>query len=153
MRTRTLCAAIGLCLVISTATIIVRGKPASGQAKVGDRELIRSLAKRRLETSRAIYAQQVERQMANAEVVIRNFDDMSIWSKHWMEDEIRLDAAPAARVAAIQSHLVRMKVVEERMMNWAKVGQIRESDALKANYYRFEAEMMLAEAQNGRPLK
>ena len=87
--------------------------------------------------------------MANAEVVIRNFDDMSIWSKHWMEDEIRIDSRPHARLLAIQGHFDRMKTVEDRMMNWVKAGQIRESDALKANYYRLEAETMLLEAQRG----
>ena len=146
MRTRTLCAAIGLCLFLTVATAFVRGKSAL-EARGDDQGFVQTLAKRRLETSRTIYKHQVARQMANAEVVIRNFDDMSIWSKHWLEDEIRLDPSPAARLVALQGHFDRMKSVEDRMTQWAKVGQIRESDALKANYYRLEAEMMLVEAQ------
>ncbi|GAC1323971.1 MAG: hypothetical protein NVSMB14_17340 [Isosphaeraceae bacterium] len=146
MRARTFCAAIGLCVFLTSAAAFVRAKN-SGEPQDDNDRVIQSLAKQRLEISRTVFKHQVDRQMANAEVVIRNFDDMSIWSKHWMEDEIRIDSHPQARLLAIHGHFARMKTVEDRMMKWFKAGQIRESDALKANYYRLEAETMLLETQ------
>lgn len=146
MRKRIIGAAIGVCLSVSAFSALVRAKN-PGDIQDASRRSIRELDRQRLEISRTVYKHQVDRQMANAEVVIRNFDDMSIWSKHWMEDEMRLDPSVEDRIAAVRSHLDRMKTVEERMMNWVKVGQIRESDALKANYYRLEAESMLLEAE------
>ncbi len=64
-----------------------------------------------------------------------------------MDEELRLHADPAAKLTAIADHLERVKRLEEIADNYARAGQGRHCDALKARYYRLEAEQMLAEAR------
>jgi len=72
-------------------------------------------------------------------------DDMAVWSRRWMDEQIHLDPNPIKNVAAIQDHLERTKRIEAMVDNYAKTGQGQAEDTLKVKYFRLEAEQMLAE--------
>ena len=50
------------------------------------------------------------------------------------------------RLAAIREHRDRMRVMERLVREYARTGQGRGSDSLKATYYRLEADQLLVEA-------
>jgi hypothetical protein len=78
-------------------------------------------------------------------------DDTAFWSRRWMEDQLRLGLKQADGLAAIQAHLERVKRLEKIAEQYAKTGQGRPSDALKAKYFRLEAEQMVVVARTMYP--
>ena len=103
-----------------------------------------ALNEARLATAREI----VQREMQRIEsTVTPAVEDAPVWSRRWMDEELRLRTDPAARLAAIADHLERAKRLEQFADNPARTGQTRQSDALKARYYRLEAEQILLEAR------
>jgi hypothetical protein len=52
------------------------------------------------------------------------------------------------RLAAIQSHLDRMREVERFAVTLAKTGQGTQDEATAAEYFRLEAELWLTKAKN-----
>ena len=105
---------------------------------------IRALIEARLATAREVYGSEMARveQMNGLPP-----DDLPMWSRRWMEDQIRLNPGPAETLAAIQSHLERVKRLEGLADQYAKTGQGRSATPLRAKYFRLEAEQMLAEAR------
>ena len=74
------------------------------------------------------------------------FAEIPFWS-HWlMVDRLRIAATEAERLAAIREHRHRMRVLERLVREYARTGQGRGSDSLKATYYRLEADQFLIEA-------
>jgi hypothetical protein len=109
---------------------------------------IKALIEGRLRTAREVF----EEEMGRYEHTLTLFsDDTSVWSRRWMEEQLRLSPKPAERLVAIQDHLKRVKRLEIVAQQYAKTGQGRISDALKAKYFRLEAEELLAEAKASHP--
>ena len=105
---------------------------------------VKALIENRLVTAREI----VQSEMQRLETTVRQaVEDTPLWSRRWMDEELRLQTDPAARLIVIADHLERAKRLEQITNNLAKAGQCRHSDALKARYYRLEAEQMLLEAR------
>ncbi len=109
---------------------------------------IKALIEARVETAREVFKQEIERYEHTLTIFP---DDTSVWSRRWMEEQLRLSPKPAEKLAAIQAHLERVKRPERIADQYAKIGQGRVSDALKAKYFRLEADQLLAEAQVTHP--
>ena len=119
---------------------------ASGLAAI--EPAVNALVKARLETARDVFKHEMERY----EHTLTLFgDDASVWSRRWMEAELLLSPNRAEKLASIQAHVERVKRLESIAGQYAKTGQGRASDALKAKYFRLEAEQMLVEAQATQP--
>jgi hypothetical protein len=73
--------------------------------------------------------------------------DAPLWSRRWMDEELRLAADQAARLAAIAAHLDRVRSIEKVAESRKAAARGTEVDVLKARYYRLEAEEMLADAR------
>ena len=109
---------------------------------------VKALIEARLTTAREVFEQEI----ARIEQTLPPFsDDTSVWSRRWMEEQLRLSPKPADKLAAIQAHLERAKRIEKSTEQYAKTGQFRTADALKAKYFSLEAEQMLAEARATQP--
>jgi hypothetical protein len=105
---------------------------------------INALIEARLAAAREVFQQEI----ARIEQTLAPFpDNTSVWSRRWMEEQLLLSPRPADKFAAIQTHFERTERVEKITEQYAKTGQVRTSDALKAKYFRLEAEQMLAEAR------
>jgi hypothetical protein len=123
------------------------GQPALKDPVSVDPE-IRPLIEACVATAREVFEQEIKRY----EQTLTAFpDDTAFWSRRWMEDQLRLGLKQAEAVAAIQAHLDRVKRLERIAEQYAKAGQSRPSDALKAKYFRLEAEQMLVVARTMYP--
>ena len=126
------------------------GKPdqptAKGLAPVDP--AVNALIKARLETARDVFKHEMDRYENTLTLFA---DDTAVWSRRWMEAELRLSPTPTEKLAAIQAHLERVKRLETIADQYAKAGQGKTLDALKAKYFRLEAEQMLAEARATQP--
>jgi tetratricopeptide (TPR) repeat protein len=69
------------------------------------------------------------------------------WALRLLKADLELSDQPADRVKAYESHLLRMKELEEFYMSKKKQGWIREADVATAEYYRLDAEVMLERAK------
>lgn len=103
----------------------------------------KALAVARVETARAILDQDTQRFQHTLDVNL--LAEIPVWSRRLMEDRLRLATTRAERVAAIREHRDRMQVVERQAEGYVRAGQGRISDALKAGYYRLEAEQALVD--------
>jgi RNA polymerase sigma factor (sigma-70 family) len=79
-------------------------------------------------------------------------NEIPVWSRHLMEDRLRLAATPAERLDAIREHRNLMVVFEIVMESSAEAGRGPSSAALKGKYYRLEADQLITEA-GGDPAK
>ena len=105
---------------------------------------IRALIEARVATAREVF----EREMSRLENVTPiSYEDTATWSRRWMDEELRLNPGPAETLGVIRDHLERVKRVEENASGYARAGQGRVADVLKAKYFRLEAEQRLAEAR------
>lgn len=105
-----------------------------------------SLLEARIETAREIVTKDMERLQHMGAIGSDVLDQIPVWSRRLMEDRSRLAATPAERLTAIRDHRKRMIVLERLIGKVAVAGQGRVSDALKARYYRMEADQFLTEA-------
>ena len=120
----------------------------SGQTTLTDmtpaNPVIRAIVEARLATARQIFEEELTQiQQTNVPFT----DDISVWSRHWMEAQLRLSPTMADKRAAIQAHVERARRVEKIAVEQANAGNFRTSDSLKAKYFRLEAEYLLAEAR------
>lgn len=67
------------------------------------------------------------------------------WSRHLMEDQLRLAGTQAERIAAIREHRSRMISSEQILARNFDEGRTPQADVLKSRYYRLEADELLAE--------
>ena len=74
------------------------------------------------------------------------FAVIPFWSHRLMVDRLRIAATEADRLESMREHRDRMRDLEALMGGYAKTGQGRVSDSLKATYYRLEADQLLAES-------
>ena len=85
-----------------------------------------------------------EQHMAIAEFE-KSCDQLFVWAQRLLESEVALSGnEKAARIVAYETHLTRMKAVEERLgkpeyANWVP--------ATSAKYYRLDAEVLLERAK------
>jgi hypothetical protein len=124
------------------AALLAQGPGEAGRpAKEGPTG--KALIETRLETAREAYQIHMKLwQNARAELT-----DLPLWSRRWMDAEIRLAAGPAAKVAAIEAHLERLRPVEALAKTRLEAGRGTNLDILDARYHRLEAEEMLADAR------
>ena len=101
----------------------------------------RKYLKARVETARQI----VEADMTRYINGVGNGADIPAWSHRLMADRLRLARNAADRIKAIREHRRLMIDLEEMMAAFARIGQVRTADALKAKYHRLEADQLLAE--------
>jgi hypothetical protein len=105
----------------------------------------RALIEARMATAREV----VQREMQRLETTVNPaVEDTPVWSRRWMDEEVLLRTDPAARLTAIADHLERTRRLEQFADNLARAGQARHSDALKARYYRLQAEQILLDARS-----
>jgi hypothetical protein len=109
----------------------------------------RALTEARVATASEIYNGEMARLVEQTSGLPS--DDLPMWSRRWMEDQIKLDSGPVATLAAIQAHLERMKRLEGLLDGYAQTGQGRFTSPLRAKYHRLEAEQMLAEFRTAHP--
>ncbi|HEU5118096.1 MAG TPA: sigma-70 family RNA polymerase sigma factor [Isosphaeraceae bacterium] len=103
---------------------------------------LQSLLKTRAETARQIFEQESEHVRAGLAAIT---DELALWSRRWMEDELQLRDTPAQKIAAIQDHIDRLRRLENEMDARVKMGQMLASHPLKMKYFRLEAEQQLSE--------
>jgi RNA polymerase sigma factor (sigma-70 family) len=78
----------------------------------------------------------------------RLFDGIPVWSHRLMEDQLRVAADGAARVAAVRDHRDRMKKLEllYTELRQGEAGHMWNTDVLNVKYHRLEADQLLVEA-------
>jgi multidrug efflux pump subunit AcrA (membrane-fusion protein) len=70
-----------------------------------------------------------------------------LWSRRWMETERDVSDKAPGRVAAVGSHLDRMKKLRKAAEARYQIGQAGQVDVLGADFYLAEAELWLARAE------
>ncbi len=117
------------------------GPPAGAAQAPALNDTARKYLEARVETARQI----VEADMTRYINGVGTSADIPAWSHRLMADRLRLARNAADRIKAIREHRRLMMDLEEMMAAYAKTGQVRMADALKAKYYRLEADQLLAE--------
>jgi uncharacterized protein (TIGR03067 family) len=125
----TLCVGLVLLTSASGATF-----PDSPQLKVP-----KELLQKRVDAARKVFEQNLVRLKEAQGLPSELFG----WSERWLEAELALAETPDARAKALREHLDRTREVERTTVNYAKIGQGRQTDADAATYYRLEAETRL----------
>ncbi len=126
---------------LAMGAALLAQQPGAGAAKEGPTG--KALIEARLAAAREVFQGGIRLwQDARAEL-----DDVPLWSRRWMDEELRLAADPAARLAAIAAHLERLRQVEQIAQAHKESARGTEVDVLKARYHRLEAEEMLADAR------
>ena len=74
------------------------------------------------------------------------FAEIPSWSHRLMMDRVRIAATEAEHLEAIREHRDRMRSLERMAGEYARTGQGRVSDSLKATYHRLEADQLLVVA-------
>lgn len=106
----------------------------------------RRILESRVETAREIIKQDMSRLQHLAGDPLDLFPQIPTWSRRLMEDRLRLAGTPADRLEAIREHRNRMLFMEGLVGQYARSGQGRLADALRARYDRLEADQLLSEA-------
>jgi hypothetical protein len=103
-----------------------------------------TLAEQRLkvaqQASDAIKALRKTRRNVSSEQVYR-------WSLRLMEAEKGMSNKTADEIAAVNAHLLRMKEMEQRLSQAYHQWEAGHLDALEAQWYVLEAELLLSQAQ------
>ena len=120
-------------------------KPTTPAQSVWDPVIDRVL-EARVDTARRVY--EGERQFIHSSP--QSYENAPIWSRRWMEAEVRLAKRSPDRVAAAQRHLDRMKLMETMMEQILKSEPFAAHNLLKAKYFRLEAEELLIDLKAGR---
>lgn len=115
---------------------------------------LKELARARLEVARTMY-EDVELELKEPgpgdqrqmiERMSSIMERLATWSRRWMEAERDAGDAKAAKVAAIASHVKRLKKWEDDLRPVEQVWGRKLLNTLK--FYRLEAESWLAEAES-----
>jgi RNA polymerase sigma factor (sigma-70 family) len=112
----------------------------------------RTFLEARIQTAREILRQDMQRLRIMVGEGDVGLEEIQVWSRHLMEDRLRLAGTPAERLDAIREHRNLMIALERMTTQWAATFQARTSDGLKGKYYRLEADQLLVEA-GGDPQK
>jgi hypothetical protein len=107
---------------------------------------VTSLLEARIETARKILQQAMDALRLPGELENGALTEIPVWSRHIMDDRLRLASTPAQRLAAIREHRNRMVALDRRMGNLVQAGLGSVVYALKFKYYRLEADQLLTEA-------
>ena len=108
---------------------------------------LKILNEARIATAREILARDLERiQHTGGGGAGDSFAEIPSWSHRLMVDRMRIAATEAERLEAIREYRDRMRDLERLVGGYARTGQGRVSDSLKATYYRLEADQLLVEA-------
>ncbi len=139
---RSLLAALGLAIV-GVCSLLLSAEPARNAAPKAAPKVPRELLEQRREAARKVFEENLIRLRA-AELAMD--ERLMWWSERWLNAELALSEKPADRTAAHEAHVKRLKELEKIFVVYAKTGQVRESDAQAATYYRADAEIRLLEA-------
>jgi RNA polymerase sigma factor (sigma-70 family) len=147
-------AAAGVVAVAQSREAADRGeaRTAAGAqaAQPRDDQVLKTLAAARVQTARSAVNMLMDPQFAPDDRAsrYRAFDAIPTWSHRLMEDQIRVAADRADRVAAMREHRDRMKKLEDLYAELRKgeSGYLWATDVLNVKYHRLEAEQLLAEA-------
>ena len=107
---------------------------------------LKILTEARIATAREILALDLGRIQHMGGGASDLFAVIPFWSHRLMVDRLRIAATEADRLESMREHRDRMRDLEALMGGYAKTGQGRVSDSLKATYYRLEADQLLAES-------
>jgi hypothetical protein len=146
------CPAIGVLAFAQRQKEQAKPDPVQAAAESASPRPGKEFLKARIETAREILKQDVQRVRIMVDGGGVPLEEISTWSRHLMEDRLRLAATPGERIDAIREHRNLMIVFERMTTQWASTGQARVSDGLKGRYHRLEADQLLAEA-GGDPAK
>jgi RNA polymerase sigma-70 factor (ECF subfamily) len=147
-------AAVGVVAVAQSRQAPDRGeaRPAVAAEAAQPREdpVLKTLAAARIQTARSAINMLMDNSFAPDDRASRYrlFDTIPTWSHRLMEDQIRVAADGAGRVAAMREHRDRMKQLEDLYSELRKgeAGYLWATDVLNMKYHRLEAEQLLAEA-------
>lgn len=120
---------------------------AQGPGEVGRPAKEGPTGKARIEARIAIARDIYQEMMALWQRARADLDDLPLWSRRWMDEELRLATGPAARHAAITAHLERVRGIEQVAKARHEAARGTHADVLKARYFQLEAEEMLADAR------
>jgi hypothetical protein len=104
-------------------------------------------AKARLEAAKKVYEDLSKRMEADPARYPLDFDKLCTWSVRWMEAQRDASGDADAKAKAVQDHLARVKDVGELAKYLAKTGVTVGYDIAITDFYRLEAERMVAEAK------
>jgi hypothetical protein len=111
---------------------------------------VKTMIESRLAAAREIFKGEMHR-LEHKQDQDPPYDEIPIWSRRWMDEQLCLGVSPAEKLAAIHAHLERVKRAEGIVGRLTEAGQLSRSDLLRATYYRLEAEQLFAEARAAHP--
>ena len=76
-----------------------------------------------------------------------DLDQTYVWSRRWMDAQQALSETKAERMAAIETHLARMKELRNITQQLYEAKEIGAQDVMAFSFYVAEAELWLAEAR------
>jgi hypothetical protein len=124
-----------------------------GVAQADPADEARANARARMEAARKVYQGnrlRFSRDPTFKMESITFFETQYRWSTRWAQAEAEAGEKKAARVAAFEAHLARMREQEKAVKSMAgKKGTLAPYEPAYAEYYRLEAEKLLAEVKKG----
>lgn len=130
-----ICALAGLLLSLALVTSLARAEDSAI-----------ANAKARLEAARKVYKWMREGRIWLREKSRWSMESDYQWSRRWLEAERDVSDKKADQVAAAEGHLERMKTLEAEIKGRLKE-DIRPVDAATVEFYRLEAEQILAQVR------
>jgi hypothetical protein len=135
----------------------VLAKLRSDQKKFPADEGRTALAKARLEAAKRTYEMDFFRFKTLGESIVRRSDifpashrhpswpeELCRWSRRWLDAALAVGTSEAQKVAAGEAYLNRSKEIEKLAKSWVKAGIAHETGAVAAEFYRLDAESLLA---------
>lgn len=123
-------------------------EPRSGQAAAAgtaqQNDAVEQLKKQLLEAARKTYELELSR-FRNLQV--GDMEQVSRWSRRWLEAQLALAADRDARLTAYRAHLERMRGLQKVASALGKAGQATPSYVTAAEYGRVQAELWLEQAK------
>jgi hypothetical protein len=103
-------------------------------------------ARARRDAARKVYKGILERAQVDTGAGL-DPERICLWSRRWMEAERELAGDAEEKVAAVQGHLDRMKERETAVRKMVNSRLAAATDLAAQEFYRLEAERLLAEAR------
>jgi hypothetical protein len=104
---------------------------------------VRANAKARLEAARQVYEGRLTRYKNQGDFPL-DLEQHFMWSRRWAEAQLELAPNRKESLAAVQSHVDRMKWLKKTIENEIKASVRPRYDASAAEFYRLDAERWLA---------
>ena len=105
---------------------------------------VKRKANAQLEVVRKVFALRLQ---AHRQGEYPDLDETYVWSRRWMDAQQTLSESRAERMAAIETHLARMKELEKTAKQLYEAAEIGIQDMMAFSFYVAESELWLAEAR------